>query len=149
MSAKALTKAGSPFPNLFSDFFKPWSEWFDSDGFFNGRTMNVPAVNIAENKNDYTVSLAAPGMKKEDFKIEVDGSMLTISSEKEESAAENEARYTRKEYSYSSFSRSFTLPEHVNKDSITAGYNDGVLSLTLPKKEEVKKISGSRQIAVK
>lgn len=149
MSAKALTKSGGLFPGFFSDFFKPWNEWFDGENIFGGRIMNVPAVNIVENKDDYSVTLAAPGMKKEDFKIEVDGNMLTISSEKEESSEEKETKYTRKEYSYSSFSRSFTLPNEVNKDQITAGYKDGVLTLSLPKKEEAKKASASKQIAVK
>ena len=79
------------------------------------RAMNVPAVNITEQKNDYLVSLAAPGMKKDDFKIDVDGNMLTISSEKEENKEEKDKKFTRKEYSYSSFSRSFTLPDEVNQ----------------------------------
>jgi HSP20 family protein len=71
------------------------------------------------------VSLAAPGMKKEDFKIDVDGNMLTISSEKEETKEEKEKKFTRKEYNYSSFSRSFTLPDEVNKEKIDAKYEDG------------------------
>ena len=95
------------------------------------------------------VSLAAPGLKKSDFKIEVEGNMLTISSEKEESKEEKETRYTRKEYSYTSFSRSFTLPEEVNKEKIDAVYEDGVLKLTLPKMEEAKKAAATKHIAVK
>jgi HSP20 family protein len=108
----------------------------------------VPAVNITENKNDYTVSMAVPGMKKDDFEIDIDGNMLTISSEKEESKEENDEKYTRKEYNYSSFSRSFTLPEEVNKEKIEAKYEDGVLKLVLPRKEEAKKTE-AKHIAVK
>jgi HSP20 family protein len=106
-------------------------------------------VNITENKEDYRVSVAAPGLKKSDFKIDVEGNMLTISSEKEESKEEKDARYTRKEYSYSSFNRSFALPEEVNREKIEATYEDGVLKVLLPKKEEVKKMAVSKHIAIK
>ncbi|MGE5106324.1 MAG: Hsp20/alpha crystallin family protein [Sphingobacteriales bacterium] len=135
-------------PSVFNDFFKPWNEWFDNGGFL-GRTLTIPAVNITENKDDFVVSLAVPGMKKDDFKIDMEGNMLTISCEKEEKKEEKEARYTRKEYNYSSFSRSFTLPEDVNKEKIEAKYEDGVLKLMLPKKEEAKKAAISKHIAVK
>jgi HSP20 family protein len=111
--------------------------------------VNVPAVNITERKDDYLVSLAAPGLKKEDFKIDVEGNLLTISSEKEEENEEKEEKYTRQEYSYSSFERSFTLPNEVDKDKIDAHYQDGVLELVLPKKEEAKKMAISKKIAVK
>jgi HSP20 family protein len=148
MSTQALTKTdGGRIPSVFNDFFKPWNEWFDETGIW-GRTMNVPAVNITEQKNEYKVELAVPGMKKDDFKIDVDGNMLTISSEKEESSEEKEKKFTRKEYSYSSFSRSFTLPEEINLDKIEAKYEDGVLRLSLPRKEEAK-ISSAKHIAVK
>jgi HSP20 family protein len=93
--------------------------------------------------------MAAPGLKKEDFKIAMEGNLLTISSEKEEQNEEKEERYTRQEYSYSSFERSFTLPDEVNKDKIDAHYKDGVLELILSKKEEAKKMAVSKQIAVK
>jgi HSP20 family protein len=96
MSTQAVTKTNAGrMPSVFNDFFKPWNEWFDDSGFW-GRTMNVPAVNITEHKNEYKVELAVPGMKKDDFKIAVDGNMLTISSEKEESSEEKEKRFTRK-----------------------------------------------------
>ena len=97
-----------------------------------------------------TISVAAPGLKKNDFHINVDGNMLTISAEKEETKEEKEEEnYTRKEYNYSSFSRSFTLPQEVNREKIEASYEDGVLKLVLPKKEEVKKAVASKQIVVK
>ena len=148
MSTQALTKPNEGrIPSVFNDFFKPWNEWFDDSGFW-GRTMNVPAVNITEQKNEYKVELAVPGMKKDDFKIAVDGNMLTISSEKEESSEEKEKRFTRKEYSYSSFSRSFTLPEEINLEKIEAKYEDGVLRLSLPRKEEAK-LPSAKHIAVK
>ncbi|HJS53525.1 MAG TPA: Hsp20/alpha crystallin family protein [Chitinophagaceae bacterium] len=147
MATQALTKAGTRMPSLFDDFFKPWNEWFDEGGFW-GRTLNVPAVNITENKDEYLVSLAAPGLKKDDFNIDVNGNMLTISSEKEESKEEKDKKFTRKEYSYSSFSRTFTLPEEINKEKIDAKYEDGVLKITLPRKEEAKK-PAAKHIAVK
>lgn len=147
MSTKALVKPGETFPSVFEDLFKPWNEWFDNGGFW-GKMMKMPAVNVTDNKNDYMVCLAAPGLKKEDFKIDVDGNMLTISSEKEESKEEKDSRYTRKEYNYSSFSRSFTIPDDVNKEKIDAKYEDGELRLMLPKFEEAKKTSATH-IAVK
>ena len=147
MSTKALTKATEPLPSVFDDFFKPWNEWFNG-GFF-GKIQAVPAVNITDNKDDYQVSVAVPGMKKSDFKIDVEGNMLTISSEKEESSEEKDARYTRKEYSYSSFRRSFALPEEVNQEKIEASYQDGVLKVMLPKKDEAKKLAVSKHIAIK
>ena len=137
METQALAKVAERMPSVFDDFFKPWNEWFDNGGL-RGRTMNVPAVNITEHKNEYQVSLAAPGLKKDDFKIDVNGNMLTISSEKEENKEEKDKRFTRKEYSYSSFSRSFTLPEEINKEKIEAKYEDGVLKISMPRKVEAK-----------
>lgn len=148
MATQALTRASERMPALFDEFFKPWNEWFDNGGNYWGRVMSVPAVNITENKNEYQVSLAAPGMKKEDFKIDVDGNILTISSEKEENKEEKDKKFTKKEYSYSSFSRSFTLPDEVNKEKIDARYENGVLNLVLPRREEAKK-AVAKQIAVK
>lgn len=148
MSTRAVSKT-STLPAVFDDFFKPWNEWFENGNTFFNRLTTVPAVNIVENKDDYKVSLAVPGMKKEDFNIDVEGNMLTISSEKEEHKEEKEERFTRKEYSYSSFSRSFTLPDEVNKEKIEAKYEDGVLKLILPKREEAKKLAVGKHIAVK
>ncbi|MBP7554712.1 MAG: Hsp20/alpha crystallin family protein [Chitinophagaceae bacterium] len=147
MSAKSLARQNETIPSVFDDFFKPWNEWFENGGMI-GRMLKVPAVNITEHEKEYQVALAAPGLKKDDFKIDMDGNMVTISSEKEESKEDKDKRYTRKEYSYSSFSRSFTLPEDVNRDKIEAQYEDGVLTLLLPRKEEAKKPAG-KQIAIK
>ncbi|HEX5153389.1 MAG TPA: Hsp20/alpha crystallin family protein [Parafilimonas sp.] len=135
MSTNALTKRTSMLPSFVDDFFKPWNDWFDN-GF--EKTLSVPAVNIAENDGHYNVSLAAPGMKKDDFKINLDGNLLTISAEKEETKEEKDEHYNRREYNYSSFSRSFTLPEEVKRDKIEAKYEDGVLNVMLPKNETAK-----------
>jgi HSP20 family protein len=143
-----LAKKTDFMPSVFDDFFKPWNNWFEND-FFNGKSMNVPAVNITDNKDDFVVSLAVPGMKKDDFNINVEGNMITISCDKEEKIEEKDSRYTRKEYNYSSFSRSFTLPDEIMKEKIEARYEDGVLKLMLPKKEEAKKMAISKHIAVK
>jgi len=110
--------------------------------------MNVPCVNITEQKDEYKVSLAAPGLKKDDFHIDVDGNMLTISCEKEENKEEKDNKFTRKEYNYSSFSRSFTLPDEINKEKIDAKYEDGVLRISLPRKEGANKPT-AKHIAVK
>ena len=147
MSTRSLARNTEKMPSLFNDFFRPWDEWFE--GGLTSRVLNVPAVNITENKDEFMVSLAIPGMKKEDFNIDIEGNMLTISSEKEESKEEKEDKYTRKEFNYSSFSRSFSLPDEVNMEKIDARYVDGVLKLSLPKKEEAKKIATSKHIAIK
>lgn len=147
MTTQNLVKKSFSTPEFFEnmpDFFRPWNEWFGKSNHL----MSLPAVNIAENKNDYQLTLAAPGMKKDDFKIDIEGNMMTISSEKEEEREEEKNKFTRKEYSYSSFSRSFTLPDEVNYEKIDASYVDGVLKLMLPKKEEAKK-SAAKKITVK
>jgi HSP20 family protein len=138
METKALTRLNESMPSVFDDFFKPWTDLFDNGGW-NIRPMNIPAVNITEHPDEFRLSLAAPGMKKEDFKIDVDGNILTISSEKEENKEDKNKKFTRKEYSYSSFSRSFSLPEEIKQEKINAKYEDGVLKISLPRKEESKK----------
>lgn len=109
MGTQTLARQSERKPSLFDDFFKPWNEWFGNGGSW-GRTMDVPAVNISEQKDEYLVSLAAPGMKKDDFKIDVDGNILTISSEKEESREEKEKKFTRKEYSSRLISQRYVSP---------------------------------------
>lgn len=146
--SRELTKATTLLPSVFDDFFKPWKDIFDTNG---GRawTSTVPAVNISEDKDAFKVSMAAPGMKKEDFKIDLEDDILTISAEKEETTEQKNERLSRQEYNYTSFSRSFTLPQTVIKDKIEAQYQDGVLKLSMPKNEEAKKATASRQIAIK
>jgi HSP20 family protein len=151
--SKDLIKRRESLPSVFNDFFRPWESIFDFNGgsLFNQRNlnpMNIPAVNISENKDRYEVSLAVPGMQKDNFHIDVDGNNLTISAEKKEEKEETDEKYTRKEFNYSSFSRSFTLPDWVNKDKIDATYESGLLKLVLPKTEEAKKAS-SKHISVK
>jgi len=134
------------------NFFPAFSSLWDDDEFFNRSLMNwgvsnfsnsdttLPAVNIKETENSYEVEMAAPGMKKEDFKIELDNNVLTISSEKSEGWEDNgKDKYSRREFSYQSFQRSFSLPkEVVDEDKIEAHYKDGVLQLSIPKKEKAK-----------
>lgn len=144
MSANSIIKATGSMPALFEDFFKPWNDWFSSP--WKGM-LNVPAVNIEENEKEYRVSLAVPGMKKDDFKIDVDGNLITVSTEKEETKEEQDKQFARREYNYSSFSRCFTLPEEVDRNQIVARYENGLLTLSLPRKEEMKKVS-AKSIAV-
>ena len=122
----------SGMPNFFMDFFDN-DRWFSGA---NGWTSNVPAANIQEKDKEYLIELAAPGKEKENFHIDVDNGMLCISSEKEEQSEGKEDGYSRKEFSYSSFSRSFSLPENVDEEKIKASYRDGILSLSLPKTRE-------------
>lgn len=99
----------------------------------------VPRVNIAETDEDFKVELAAPGMKREDFHVELDNDTLTIWTEQENNHEEENKNFTRREFSYQSFKRSFHLPITVESDKIEAKYTDGLLMLTIPKKEEAKK----------
>jgi HSP20 family protein len=117
------------------------SDLFDNDDFFEGEFFNrasVPAVNVKETEDEFKIELAAPGIKKEDFKVDVENGILSISAENEDWNEEKEGGYTRKEFSYTSFNRSFTLPDSIDEDDIHAKYNEGVLTLTLAKKEAAK-----------
>ncbi len=127
-------------PSFFDDFFTRniW-DWSLANTAPTGTSL--PAVNIVENDNEFQVEVAAPGMTKEDFNIEVDNNVLTISSEKqhEEEDKDSDGRYSRREFSYASFKRSFAIPDdQVEADKIKADYKDGLLHIHLPKKEEVK-----------
>ena len=144
---KALTRVNDIFPEMLDDFFKPWNERFTGNMW--GKMLTMPAVNITENKDNFFVSLAAPGLRKEDFHIDLDGNMLTISCEKEDEKEEKVEKMTRKEYSFTSFNRSFTLPEDVLMEKIEATYVDGILNIALPKKEEAKKLVPRKNISVK
>ncbi|WP_417444896.1 Hsp20/alpha crystallin family protein [Joostella sp.] len=121
------------YPSFFDEVFNP--DWF---GGTENKKSFVPPVNIKENDNGFSLELAVPGMKKDDFKVEIDKNVLTVSAEvknEKEASKENEV-YSRKEFSFSSFKRVFTLPDTVNNDEINATYEAGVLTLALPKKEE-------------
>ena len=147
MFTKALARRGEQLPSAFNDFFKPWDQWFDINGGNPANALTIPAVNIVENKNNFEISLAAPGMKKEDFSIDVEGNLLTISAQTEEKKEENDQKYTRREFSYTSFSRAFTMPEGVEKDKIDATYENGLLKVTLPKTDAAKK-AAAKHIAI-
>jgi HSP20 family protein len=112
-----------PFPSIIDELLKP--DW-----------LGGIQVNIKETDTSFGIELAAPGKKKEDFNIEIDHNVLTISSEEKTEKEETEGKYTRKEFSYSSFRRAFTLPETVNTENINATYENGVLHVALPKREE-------------
>ncbi len=148
MSSKMLSRS-SNMPSVFDEFFKPWNEWFGNGGNLLTKTLTVPAVNVKETDNEYKLSLGVPGMKKEDFKISVDRDLLTISAEKEETKEEKDDKFSREEYNYSSFSRSFNLPDDIRYDAISAKYEDGVLKIAIPKKEEAKKSNMQQRIEVK
>jgi HSP20 family protein len=129
----------NPLPMLFDDFFNAdLFNWGNSN--FSNTNTTIPAVNIKETAENYEVEVAAPGMTKNDFKVELDGNMLTISSERTNQQEENEnERYSRKEFSYQSFQRTFTLKKDVvDIDKIQAKYESGLLRLLIPKKEEAK-----------
>jgi HSP20 family protein len=98
------------------------------------KKQSMPAVNVRESDKDFEIEVAAPGLTKKDFKVTVDNGVLTLSSEKEEEKEQKEKNYTRREFSYSAFTRSFTLPENVNEEDVKANYQDGILKLNVAKK---------------
>jgi HSP20 family protein len=110
-------------------------------------SSTLPAVNIADNDESFVIEFAVPGLKKEDFKVNLDNNVLTVSSEREESNEEKETNYTRREFNYTAFQRSFTLPDSANGDKISAEYKDGVLKIEIPKKEEAK-VKPVREISI-
>jgi len=124
-------------PSFFDDFFT--RDLFDWSNTNNAYGSSLPAVNIKEDENNFEVEVAVPGLKREDFKIEIENDVLTVSSEKESSNDSEEENYKRREFRYSSFKRTFSLPESkVDADKVKANYVDGVLQINLPKKEEAK-----------
>jgi HSP20 family protein len=128
----------------FNDVF----ESIFNDTFFNDRMVaRVPAVNISETADHFHLELAAPGLKKEDFKISLDQKVLNISVEQQNESKEEDKRFSKREFSYTSFVRSFTLPEMADPNRIEAAYEDGVLKVDIAKKEEAK--MASRQIELK
>lgn len=150
---KSLVKSnGNLFPSipsLFDDFFT--KDWLDSTlATWRTSGATLPAVNVRETNEDFSIEVAAPGMKRNDFKVELDNNVLTISSQREDSHEEkdNDGNYTRREFSYQAFQRSFTLPERkVMGDKISARYVDGILYVSIPKSEEAK-AKPAKQIAV-
>lgn len=121
-------------PSWVDDFFAG-SMWPDADTKV-GSTL--PSVNVVENNEQFTIEVAAPGMEKKDFKVDLNHNVLTISAEKEVEKEEKNKKFTRREFNYASFKRSFTLPNSVKEDGINASYKDGILNIAIPKKEEAK-----------
>lgn len=134
-------------PSVFDDMFK--TDWLGGTTNVNSIGTSIPAVNIQENEDNFMVAVAAPGKAREDFRIELENDVLTISSEekKENETSEKNGRFTRKEFSYSNFKRAFSLPETVDSEKISASYNNGVLEINLPKREEAK-VQAKRMIEV-
>lgn len=128
--------------SLLSDFFDTENLKFDS--MFRNDWM--PAVNVMDTEKFYVIEVAAPGLKKEDFKLKIEDGVLTISAEKKIEKEEKDKNYTRKEFSFSSFTRSFVLPEDIKEDNIKAHYENGILKLDLVKKEI--KVSKAKEIAI-
>jgi HSP20 family protein len=118
-----------------------------TDSFFTDRgTAMVPAVNICETADHFQIELAAPGLVKEDFKINLERKILTITVEKENSEEEQAKSFSRKEFSYTAFTRSFTLPESADEQNIEASYNNGLLKVQIAKREDAKMVA--RQISI-
>lgn len=138
-------------PTMRTRNFNPFSmsSLFDDDFFpvLTSRTSSMPAVNIRENDKSFTLDLAVPGIDKKDLKIDINEDVLTISSESKNETEESREGYKRKEFSYSSFCRSFYIPENVNREKIEANYKDGILNVELPKMEE-DKTKLSRQVKI-
>lgn len=134
-------------PSVFDDMFK--TDWLGGTTNVNSIGTSIPAVNIKETEDGFDVEVAAPGKSKEDFNIELDNDVLTISSEKksEKETSEENGRYTRKEFSYSTFKRAFSLPDSVDNAKIAASYSNGVLNISIPKKEEAK-VQAKRMIEI-
>lgn len=132
-------------------------KWMDTlfnttlaDVIGNDFSVTHPSVNVIENENNFQMELAAPGLEKSDFKIEIENDHLVISVEKKDEKEETvKGKYTRREFNYSAFKRSFYLDEKINREGIAAAYENGVLRITLPKKEETWKKPGTTTIEIK
>jgi HSP20 family protein len=136
--AKVSDRLFPTFPSFMDNFFSrdlmDWNNWN-----FSSTNSTIPAVNIKENEESYVIEVAAPGMTKDNFTVSLEGDRLYISSEWKEEKDESGTNYSRREFSYQSFHRSFTIPQStVDGDKISAKYTDGILQINLPKKEEVK-----------
>lgn len=142
-----LVKRNSP-----SGLFDPWRDFFDTESLLSTwpgqQRGGLPAINVSEDDKNYNIDIVAPGFKKEDFKVNVADDVLTISAETKSESKENgdNRQYSRREYSYSSFTRSFRLPDNARDDSISASYTDGVLKLIVPKSEQ--QVRASKEIRI-
>lgn len=142
----SLIKSNPNFPSFFTDLMD-YDKFFGNDFFkgFNENTM--PAVNVIEGDKAYKIELAVPGFKKEDIKVGIENEVLTISAETKAEKEDKNEKYTRKEFSYNSFSRSFQLPKTANAEKVDAKYENGILKLEVAKKEEAIK-QGKKEINI-
>ena len=139
-----MMRRRSTLPSIVDEFFGDdlWNRFFDDT-----ESVTVPSVNIKEGKDEYAIEVAAPGFDKKDFRIDLNNNVLEISSEKEVKEENKDEKVMRREFRYSSFKRSFTLPDTADTDKIKASYKDGILSIIIPKKEEAK-VKPVRQISI-
>jgi HSP20 family protein len=143
-----LVKFNDGNKNVLAPGFTDVFESFFNDSFISDRMISrVPAVNISETDGKYHIELAAPGLRKEDFKVSLDRNILNISAEKKSEHHDENRKYNKREYSYSSFVRSFSLPDSADDAHIEAEYNNGILNVAVAKKEEAK--MATRQISIK
>ena len=144
----SLVRFSNQMPSLFDRFLE--NDLFDwSNRNYSNTNTTLPAVNIKEDEDGFEVEMSAPGLDKKDFKIELNNSVLTISSEKKiENETKEGQQFSRREFSYQSFSRSFSLPESAESEKIEAKYENGILTVNIPKKEEAKP-KPTKQIEIK
>lgn len=137
-----VKRKNADFPSIFDELFQ--TDWFGGIANQVANQTNIPATNIKETADNFILEVAAPGKTKEDFVLALDHDVLTISTETkkedvaESNSAEAKEKYTRKEFSFESFKRSFKLPQTVNREEINATYTNGILQVALPKREEDK-----------
>ncbi|NLI87569.1 MAG: Hsp20/alpha crystallin family protein [Bacteroidales bacterium] len=139
-----MMRRRSTLPSIVDEFFGDdlWNRFFDDT-----ESVTVPSVNIKEGKDEYAIEVAAPGFDKKDFRIDLNNNVLEISSEKEVKEENKDEKVMRREFRYSSFKRTFTLPDTVDTEKIKASYKDGILSISVPKKDEAK-VKPTKQIAI-
>lgn len=138
----------SPMKDVFQDFFSNAVNRTLSDILNIDSPVSLPSVNIVESPDNFKIEMAAPGLEKGDFKLSLENNRLSVSSEKEERKTEENENFTRKEFSYSSFTRSFDLPDTLDVENISANYENGILYITLPKRAEAKP-QPAKQIEIK
>ena len=138
-----LVKVNNPVARTFDGFVNDLFDDFPTKfgGFLRNEPLTFPPVNIVEKADAYYLEIAAPGMDKADFNVKLDGDVLTISAERKEESKQEKDREIRREFNYRSFKRSFTLDDKVNVGDIAAKYENGILKIALPKREEVKAVS--------
>ena len=143
----SLVRITNQIPRLLDQFLE--NDFIDfSNRNFSDTNTTLPAVNVKEKKDGFEIEMSAPGLKKEDFNVELNNNVLTISCEKkeEEETKDEDGRYTRREFMYQSFSRSFNLPDTIDPEKIDAKYEDGILKLIVPKVEKV--LPNSKRIEI-